>query len=190
MGYLTIFFIALGLSMDAFAVSLCSGIGAKKNKFKTAITLASFFGFFQAAMPLIGWAAGYYFKDYITEADHWIAFVLLAFIGGKMLLESFKNKGCQPARNTTKITVVLGLAIATSIDAMAAGLSFALLEIPLFHAVGIIGIVTFIVSFAGVYIGGRTFRLLGKKAEMAGGIVLIAIGIKILLEHLLFTTAI
>ena len=190
MGYFTVFLIALGLSMDAFAVSLCCGVSVKKqNKLRTAFTLASFFGFFQAAMPLVGYAAGYYLKDYITEADHWIAFGLLAAIGGKMVYESFQAKDCRTPYNLTRLSVLIGLSVATSIDAMAAGLSFALLEISLWVTIGIIGFVTFIVSFAGVFIGGRTFRLLGSKAELAGGVVLIAIGVKIVVEHLFFQPA-
>jgi putative Mn2+ efflux pump MntP len=178
--------VAFALSMDAFAVSLCFGSNVENNKTAVSLKTGAFFGIFQAVMPLIGWAVGFYLKEFIQQVDHWIAFVLLTIIGARMLREAIKNRNCQKKINTDNILVMLSLSVATSIDALAVGLSFALLKIPILLAVSIIGVVTFFMSYLGVHLGKKINYLLGNKAEIAGGIVLILIGIKILVEHLFF----
>lgn len=173
--------------MDAFAVSLCCGATLKNDKLLTALKLGFLFGGFQALMPLIGWSIGSIFEKFISGIDHWIAFILLAFIGGKMIYESFKDSDDRTIINYDKFSVLLALAIATSIDALAAGVSFAVLEINIFVAILLIGIITFVVSFAGVHLGNKLSKMLGSRAELLGGLVLIAIGLKILIEHLYFS---
>ena len=152
-----------------------------------ALRIALFFGGFQAFMPIIGWAIGKYFSQYITSYDHWIAFGLLSFIGGKMIYEAHfldeTGKKCDYANNY----VITGLAIATSIDALAVGLSFSFLNIQIVNPVIIIGSITFVISLAGVQLGSRFGGKFGNKMEIIGGIILIAIGLKILLQHLYFT---
>jgi manganese efflux pump family protein len=184
--YITIIFVAFALSMDAFAVSLCFGTTVRDNKIAMSIKAVAFFGIFQAVMPLVGWAVGFFLKDTIKQVDHWIAFVLLGFIGIRMIRESLKNRNCQRIFNTGSIWVMLSLSVATSIDALAVGLSFALLKIPILVAVLIIGSITFGMSFTGVHLGKKLNYVLGNKAEIAGGIILVLIGIKILIEHLFF----
>lgn len=178
--------IGVGLSMDAFAVSICKGLNMKKvNKVHCAV-IALFFGGFQALMPLIGWVLGKQFETYITSVDHWVAFVLLALIGGNMLKESRnKEEGetCQ-CNNRLDIKELFLLAIATSIDALAVGITFAFLKVDIIPAIGIIGVTTFILSAVGVFVGNIFGSRYKNKAEFAGGIILILIGIKILLEHL------
>ena len=186
MDLFTIIFVAFALSMDAFAVSMCFGTSVGEHKNKVATTAGLFFGGFQAIMPLIGWGAGYFMKELIENFDHWVAFGLLIIIGVHMLIEASKNTSCKKQYNTNSLWVMLTLALATSIDALAVGLSFAFLQIPILLAVAIIGVITFIVSFAGVHLGKKFSCILGNKAEIAGGIVLIGIGIKILVEHLYF----
>jgi manganese efflux pump family protein len=184
--FITVLLIALGLSMDAFAVSMCFGTTAGANKKAIALKAGFFFGGFQAIMPLLGWVLGFYLKDYIEEIDHWVAFGLLAFIGFRMISEAVKSKSCVKTYNITSIWVMITLSVATSIDALAVGLSLALLNIPILLSAAIIGVITFCISFIGVYIGKRFCCILGNKAEFAGGIVLFLIGIKILIEHLFF----
>jgi len=187
MGFLEIFMIGIGLSMDAFAVSVCKGLNMKKiNKSYTAL-IGLFFGGFQAFMPLAGWLLGRQFESYITSFDHWIAFGLLGFIGGKMFIESFKddeddNKSDSADKPDFKGLTIL--AVATSIDALAVGITFAFLSVNIFSSVTIIGITTFILSVIGVIIGNRFGSKFQNKAETIGGIILILIGLKILLEHL------
>jgi putative Mn2+ efflux pump MntP len=186
MGFLELFLIAGGLSMDAFAVALCKGLNMRKLNYRNAALIAIFFGGFQAIMPLIGWFLGSQFSSYISSIDHWIAFVLLAFVGGKMFFEGIQNKdeddcGCEEALDLKEL---LALSVATSIDALAVGISFAFLEVKIYFACLLIGITTFSLSFAGVAIGNRFGNKFEKKAEIAGGVVLVLIGIKILLEHL------
>ncbi|MDP8267965.1 MAG: manganese efflux pump MntP family protein [Candidatus Tenebribacter davisii] len=186
MNIVTIILIAFGLAMDAFAVSIASGVTLKCFKVCPAIRVAFFFGGFQALMPVLGWLAGTSFQHYIAAFDHWVAFGLLTFIGGKMIYESFlfgKTKSnCDP----NKLSTVFILAIATSIDALAVGLSFAVLNIQIIQPAIIIGIITFILSLLGVYLGGKIGSLFENKIELIGGIVLIGIGLKILIEHLFF----
>ena len=185
MGLLELLLIALGLSMDAFAVSLCKGLEMKKLNYRHAGVIALFFGGFQAAMPLFGWGLAKQFERYIKSFDHWIAFGLLIYIGAKMIYNVFTGGEC-PINKGDKLNLneLLLLAVATSIDALAAGITFALLETSIAPAVLIIGVFTFTLSFAGVIIGKRFGALFKSKAELAGGIVLIIIGVKIVAEHL------
>lgn len=177
-------FLAIALSMDAFAVSI--GLGAKKvhNTISLAIRAGVYFGIFQAIMPLIGHFAGIGLVQYVEQVDHWIAFGLLALIGGKMIYESIKGDVSEDISALTN-RIMLVLAIATSIDALAAGYSLSLLNVDPFVAMFLIGLTTFCFSFIGVFIGVRTGTRLESKAELVGGLVLIAIGIKILMEHTL-----
>jgi len=178
-----ILFIALGLAMDAFAVSVAGGVAIKRHKLKSALKFGAYFGSFQMAMPVIGWAAGFRLKGFITGIDHWVAFGLLAFIGGKMIYESWKI-GDEEKLPSFGRRQMLVLSVATSVDALAAGLSFAFLQVPIVLPVVVIGTVTFSLSFLGVIIGNTAGHFFEKKLEAAGGFILIAIGIKILLEHL------
>ena len=185
MGLAELFFIAVGLSMDAFAVSLCKGLAMGKFRPKTALTIGLFFGGFQAAMPLLGWLLGNQFERYITSVDHWIAFGLLAFIGGKMLFDAFHDDGgCDESCKIPSLKELFVLAVATSIDALAVGITFSFLKVDIIPAVTFIGLITFALSVAGVAIGAKFGAKFEKKAQIAGGIVLIVIGLKILLEHL------
>mgnify|MGYP000815669041 CR=1 FL=1 len=179
--------IAVGLSMDAFAVSICKGLSMKKMSWKNALIAGLYFGGFQAGMPLFGYILGSQFKEAITSIDHWIAFILLAFIGGKMLWEAFtedENEGDGKDAEKIDLGEYLILAIATSIDALAVGISFAALSVYIVPAVSLIGVTTFIFSVAGVAIGHTFGARYEKPATIVGGVVLILIGLKILLEHL------
>jgi len=201
MDILSIALIAVGLSMDAFAISVTNGIIIKNLKIGHAIKIALYFGVSQALMPLAGWLAGYQFKDYITSVDHWIAFVLLAFIGGKMVWEAYCEKDkqaenvdgmCEVAvstqgtvnENPLRMGRLLVLAVATSIDAFAVGISFAFLRASIIWAATVIGMITFLICFTGVFIGNKFGGLLKKKAEIVGGLILICIGLKIVFEHM------
>lgn len=185
MGFLELFMIAIGLSMDAFAVALCKGLCMKKLNYRHAVIIGVFFGGFQAGMPLIGWLIGHQFERYITSFDHWIAFFLLAFIGGSMLMEAFKEDDeaavCDVRLNIKELFV---LATATSIDALAVGITFAFLRVSILPSIALIGITTFVLSLISVIIGNKFGVKYKSKAEIAGGIVLVIIGGKILLEHL------
>lgn len=183
---LTVLLIAFSLSMDAFVVSMCMGVTAGIRKKAVAFKAAIYFGGFQAGMPLAGWVLGFYLKSYIEDIDHWVAFGLLGFIGLRMISETIRSKDGVKIYNITSIRVMITLAIATSIDALAVGLSLALLSIPILLSVAIIGGVTFCISYIGVLIGKKFYCILGNKAEFAGGIILFLIGIKILIEHLFF----
>lgn len=188
MDIISILFLAVALSMDAFAVSICKGMGSKNFIPKNALIIGLFFGFFQGVMPLIGWKLFSYFKDYITAYDHWIAFVLLALIGAKMIYEALSPENTENTECCSKgldIKELLILSLATSIDAMAAGITFAI--IPTTHillSVSIIGLTTLSFSYFGVYLGNKTGNKFGNKAEIFGGVILICIGSKILIEHL------
>lgn len=186
MNLFTIIIIALGLAMDAFAVSIASGVTLKCFKVGHALRVALFFGGFQALMPVLGWLAGSTFQQYIAAFDHWVAFGLLTFIGGKMIYESFLIEKTEDNCDPNNLTTIFILAIATSIDALAVGLSFSILQVQIILPVIIIGIVTFLLSLLGVYIGGRFGSLFEKKIEFIGGIILIGIGLRILIEHLFF----
>ena len=181
MSFPELLLIAVGLSMDAFAVSICKGLSLKKLGVKHAALVGLYFGGFQALMPLIGWALGYRFEHIIENVDHWIAFALLTIIGLSMIREA--NKAEELNDDLSFKTMVL-LAIATSIDALAVGVTFAFLQVRILPAASLIGVTTFLISAVGVYIGhifGLKYR---AKAEIAGGVILIGIGLKILLEHL------
>lgn len=184
MDLLTILFIAFGLSMDAVAVAIANGCAAKKIELRPALIMAFLFGFFQMLMPVIGWLAGFSFKKTIASYDHWLAFIILFFIGAKMLWETRHSKECRAKANIMSMPVLLGLALATSIDALAVGLSFSLLAVEIIIPVLIIGLVTFFLSFFGIRIGHKLGSKISGKVEILGGLILIAIGLKILLEHL------
>ena len=182
MDFLELLLIAVGLSMDAFAVSVCKGLSVKKLEPKHALLVGMYFGGFQALMPVLGWLLGSRFESLITRYDHWVAFVLLALIGGNMIWESFSKE--EDLNDDFGVKTMLLLAVATSIDALAVGITFAFLEQPILPAAGTIGVTTFLLSAAGIYIG-RAFGARWKsRAELAGGVILILIGLKILLEHL------
>lgn len=183
MDYVTVILIAIGLSMDALAVAIAKGISITNNRRKSALLLASLFGGFQALMPVIGWLAGLGLRDIIMGVDHWIAFGLLGFIGAKMIYDSTKSEDGKDEGVT--IIVALTLAIATSIDALMVGLSFAFLETSILIPVLIIGTVTFALCFVGFIFGSRIGGIFGKRIKILGGLILILIGIRILLEHLL-----
>jgi len=193
MGFFSIFMTGIGLSMDAFAVSLAKGLCLKDDEFKYSFRVALFFGGFQALMPLLGWWLGRYFEGYITSFSHWIAFILLSIIGGKMLLEAIKElrtkeedkipSECERDEfSYKKITI---LAVATSIDALAVGVSFAFLSVNIIPSIIIIGITTFVLSFFAVFLGKKLGEYMQSYAEIFGGAILIFIGVKILFEHLM-----
>ncbi|MEG2929027.1 MAG: manganese efflux pump MntP family protein [Oscillospiraceae bacterium] len=188
MGVAELVFIAVGLSMDAFAVAVCKGLNMTKPSYKNCFLIAVFFGGFQGLMPFIGWVLGTQFESYITAFDHWVAFVLLLIIGGKMIYESRQKEECRgECADILSIKELFILAIATSIDALAVGITFALLpDTDIVLSVVLIGVVTFALSFIGVIIGNKFGSRYEKKAELAGGIILVAIGVKILTEHLFF----
>lgn len=187
MNLLSVFFIAVGLSMDACAVSFAKGICLKSGVCRHAVRLAAAFGFFQGLMPLLGWWVGTHFESFITSVDHWIAFALLSIIGINMLRESREAKTeCDTAITDIPGKEIFLLAIATSIDALAVGVSFAFLQVSIIPAVCLIGVTTCILSFIAVFLGNRIGGKLGKYAEIAGGVILILIGTKILIEHLFF----
>jgi putative Mn2+ efflux pump MntP len=186
MQLLTIIIIAVGLSMDAFAVSVVSGSAYKQLKIKHAFRIAVFFGGFQAIMPLIGSLAGISVKEYIAGYDHWAAFALLSAVGAKMIYESFKITPAEENFNPENILVLLVLSVATSIDALVVGITLSFLRISIVTAVIIIGLVTFVISYLGVLIGKRFGHFFENKIEAIGGLVLIGLGAKILFEHLVF----
>ena len=185
MGLIELFLIAVGLSMDAFAVSVCKGLAMPKCTFKKAAIVGLWFGGFQALMPAIGYILGAQFQEAIASIDHWIAFVLLALIGGNMIHEALDNDE-EEADASLDVKTMFLLAVATSIDALAIGVTFAFLKVSIIPAVCFIGIVTFIISFAGVKIGNVFGARYKNKAEIVGGVILILLGLKILLEHLGF----
>jgi len=203
MDIISIVLIAVGLSMDAFAVSVTNGIIIRELKLQHALKVGLYFGVFQALMPLAGWLAGSRFKEYITSIDHWIAFILLAFIGGKMIHEAYKENcevcetgeeacevavsghdGAMSAEDPLRMGRLMVLAVATSIDALAVGISFAFLNVSILWSSAVIGSITFVICAAGVYVGRKFGCLFQKRAEIAGGIILVLIGAKILAEHL------
>ena len=188
MGIVELLLTAIALSMDAFAVSVCKGLGMRRMRYDQALVISLYFGVFQALMPLIGWLLGTSFSRYIQAFDHWIAFVLLAFLGGKMLWDVFHEKEDveqESAERRLDHRELFMLAIATSIDALAVGIAFACLDVNIWSSISIIGVTTLVISFAGVWIGNRFGNRFQKKAEIAGGLVLILIGVKILAEHLI-----
>lgn len=185
MDLFSIILIAFGLSADAFAVSVSSGMTLKGVTIQDAVRIATFFGGFQAFMPAIGWLAGMGFRDAIATFDHWIAFGLLAFIGGKMIYEALHPDGDEDnVRDPRNLYTLLLLAIATSIDALAVGLGFSLLSISISLPVILIGVITFVMSFGGVFLGKKFGEWFSNQVEIIGGCILILIGTKILFEHL------
>ena len=185
MDLVTIMVIAVGLAMDAFAVSIVSGSVYQQLQVRHALRMAVFFGGFQAVMPLIGSLVGMSVKDYIADYDHWVAFGLLAAVGGKMIYESFKIKSAEKNLDPSNVLVLLVLALATSIDALAIGITLSLIVSSITIAVIIIGLVTFVLSYLGVCIGKRFGHFFENKIEALGGLILIGLGVKILLEHTL-----
>ena len=183
MSFFDLFLIALALSMDAFAVAICKGLSVKKVGAKHILTVGIYFGGFQALMPLIGFLLGFKFERFIVSIDHWIAFVLLAVIGGGMIREAIAG-GEDEANDSFSVKTMLPLALATSIDALAVGISFAFLGVDIVAAAVLIGVTTFVLSGAGIVVGNVFGAEYKSKAALAGGIVLILIGLKILLEHL------
>ena len=179
----TILLIALGLAMDCFAVAVASGFTAARMRLPHALRMALFFGLFQAIMPILGWFGGTAMRSVITGVDHWIAFGLLAAIGVKMIYESRKLEE-EREIDPTKLTVVAALAVATSIDALAVGIGISFLGIAIVQPAVIIGAVSFVVTLAGVYLGKRFGHIFENKLELLGGLILIAIGAKILVQHL------
>lgn len=179
--------LGVGLAMDAFSVSVSDGILLGKIKLGNAVKIALFFGFFQFLMPVLGYLAGTTFSGIIEAYDHWVAFALLGIIGGKMIFEAVGDKEEKKSdENPLALKTLTILAIATSIDALAVGVTFATINTPVLISSAIIGILTFIISLAGVYLGGKCGDIFGNKAEIAGGVILVLIGTKILIEHTLF----
>lgn len=184
MGIVELLLIAIGLSMDAFAVSVCKGLATKKVSAKHLITVGAWFGGFQALMPFIGYLLGSAFENYITAFDHWVAFILLGIIGGTMIKDAF-SKEDEKTDDSFSVKTMFLMAVATSIDALAIGITFALLpDVNIDAAIALIGSITFILSAIGVKIGNVFGAKYRSKAELAGGVILILIGLKILLEHL------
>lgn len=183
MGIAELFLLAVGLSMDAFAVSICKGLSIQKLKLRHALIVGAWFGAFQALMPVIGYLLGSAFADMIEAVDHWIAFALLALIGGNMIREALGHEEEEADPSLAPMTMLL-LAVATSIDALAIGVTFAFLRVDVLWAVSLIGVCTFLISVVGVKVGNVFGARYKSKAELAGGVVLVLIGLKILLEHL------
>ena len=190
MDTITLITCAIGLSMDAFAVAVCKGLAMKKCTWTKAGVVGLYFGVFQAGMPMIGYLLGIQFKNVITSVDHWIAFILLGIIGGGMLKEAFEDGECKECGEATEeegsldIRTMLGLAVATSIDALAVGVTFAFLQVEIVPAVSFIGVTTFLISAAGVKVGNIFGGRWQKGAQITGGVILILLGVKILIEHL------
>lgn len=186
MDLLSTLLIAVGLSMDAFAVAVTNGFSIENCRQRHALQIALFFGAFQAVMPLIGWYAGLTVRDFMMDYDHWVAFTLLSIIGGKMIYESRVIDQVEHTCYVLTLPLLVTLSVATSIDALAVGITFAFLGVKVLAPVLIIGAVTFVISYAGVYIGKHFGGLFGKKLEVAGGVILIGIGLKILVGHMFF----
>lgn len=184
MDFITLIIIAIGLTFDTFAVSISTGLVANHIRFWQATKVAVTLAFFQALMPFIGWFIGTQVKHLISNYDHWIAFGLLAIIGIKMIIESLKKEEDKKDFNPFKPSVLIGMAIATSIDALIVGVSFAFIKVNIYYSVGIIGFVTYVVAMLGMLFGKSAGKWFGKKMEIIGGLILIGIGVKILLEHL------
>ena len=184
MGFVEVFLIGVGLAMDAFAASVCRGLSMKRINYKHAFIIALLFGGFQALMPLIGWLLGVTFEGYVSSFAPWVSFILLAYIGGKMLYDGIKGDdececcGCEGLR----LKQLFGMAVATSIDALAAGVTFGIKSVNIWSSIAIIGVTTFFISLGGVVIGNNFGEKYNRKATVAGGIILIGIGFKILIE--------
>ena len=183
MGFVELLLLSVGLGMDAFAVSVCKGISMKKMNWKKTCIIGLYFGGFQALMPVLGYFLGSTFESVISNLDHWIAFGLLAIIGGNMIKDAF-SKVCDSFVDDVRFKAMIVLAIATSIDALAVGITFAFLKVNLILAISMIGVITFILAIVGTKVGNRFGDKYEKKAELVGGVILILLGIKILLEHM------
>lgn len=186
--FIELFLLGIGLAMDAFAVSVCKGLGMRRLNKKQTLIIGLYFSGFQALMPLIGWLLGSQFQKYITSIDHWIAFILLSFIGGKMMIEAIREWNEEETVDVMDAPLdhknMLVLAVATSIDALAVGITFAFLDTPIIEAITIIGITTMVISIIGVVVGNFFGSRYKSKAEFIGGLILVLLGLKILLEHL------
>ena len=186
--FIELFLLGIGLAMDAFAVSVCKGLGMRRLNKKQTLIIGLYFGGFQALMPLIGWLLGSQFQKYITSIDHWIAFILLSFIGGKVMIEAIREWNEEETVDVMDAPLdhknMLVLAVATSIDALAVGITFAFLDTPIIEAITIIGITTMIISIIGAVVGNFFGSRYKSKAEFIGGLILVLLGLKILLEHL------
>lgn len=187
MGIISLIILAIGLSMDAFAVSICKGLGMEKVTLKKALIVGAWFGIFQALMPFLGYLLGKNFQNLIEKYDHWVAFVLLLLLGINMIKESLTKEETETNGSLT-FKSMLVLAIATSIDALAAGITFGVLETNIYLAISLIGAITFVISAVGVKIGNVFGLKYKSKAEMVGGIILILLGVKIILEHVFSIT--
>lgn len=183
MGFVELLLLSVGLGMDAFAVSVCKGISMKKMNWKKVCIIGLYFSGFQALMPVLGYFLGSTFESVISNLDHWIAFGLLAIIGGNMIKDAF-SKECDSFDDDVRFKAMIVLAIATSIDALAVGITFAFLKVNLILAISMIGVITFILAIVGTKVGNRFGDKYEKKAEFVGGVILILLGIKILLEHM------
>jgi putative Mn2+ efflux pump MntP len=181
---ITFLLIGIGLSFDSFAVSVSCGLMRQEIRFKQAIIVAASLAFFQGTFPVIGWLFGEVVREYISAIDHWVAFVLFVLIGGKMFLEGKKENGSLTNFNPFKLSVLLGLSIATSIDALVVGLSFGFLDLPILFPVLVIGFVTFVASMLGMLFGKNISAKRSHQSLMIGGLILVAMGVKILLEGL------
>lgn len=186
MDAITIILIAFGLAMDAFAVSIANGMAINTKRKQSALLTAIFFGGFQMLMPAIGWYIGLSLESLVSEIDHWIAFALLSFIGAKMIFDAVKKDKDDKTEQSLKLHSLLILAIATSIDALMVGFSFAFLQTSIILPIAVIGFVTFLLSFFGFFFGCHLGRLFGNRIKIIGGLILIAIGLRILIEHLFF----
>lgn len=186
MELVTLFALAIGLCFDTFAVSVSSGLIKREITFKQAVKIALVLAFFQALMPAIGWFLGISVKNFIEPFDHWAAFIMLLILGGKMIFESFSNEE-ERNFNPLKLKVMVGMAIATSIDALIVGVSFGMFDVNLPLAVAVIGSVTFLAAMLGILFGKKTGEHFGQKIEVLGGVILIAIGLKILIQHIYFS---
>lgn len=186
--FIELFLLGIGLAMDAFAVSVCKGLGMRRLNKKQTFIIGLYFGGFQALMPLVGWLLGSQFQKYITRIDHWIAFILLGFIGGKMMIEAIREWNEEETVDVINAPLdhknMLVLAVATSIDALAVGITFAFLDTPIIEAITIIGITTMVISIIGIVVGNFFGSRYKSKAEFIGGLILVLLGLKILLEHL------
>ena len=186
MELVSILLLSLGLSVDSFAASVCSGLSIKKIHFLQAVKIAFFLALFQGGMPIIGWFTGWELKDLIKDFDHWIAFILLAGMGAKMIYESITPKEKDCSFNPLNLVVLIGISVATSIDALVVGLSLALIDVVIWLPAIIIGVITFIVSMLGMLLGKKIDSRMSKEFDLLGGIVLMVIGLRILIEHLFF----
>lgn len=186
MTFIELLLTAVALSMDAFAVAACKGLGMRRVDWRRALTIGLFFGGFQAGMPLLGWLLGKQFAKLITSVDHWVVFALLSLIGGKMIIDAIRDGGGEVCKTEQKTDYreLVALSFATSIDALAVGISFAFLKVKILPSVLCIGVTTFLLSLLGVAVGQKFGAKYQRKATLAGGVVLILIGLKILLEHL------